>query len=233
MRFTISKQIFEKYPGFVCGALVCKDIHNSGVSEEALGLLKEAESGIKAQFSLENLSQVPFFAAWRRAYSLFGAEPSRFKCSSEAIARRVLKGDSIRHINKLVDVYNYISMKYRTPVGGEDLAKIDGDISLGFSEGGEPFVPLGVSEVEHPDKGEVIYADGKEVICRRWNWRESEKTKLTEGTREAFLAIDALPPLTRDEVSSALDEFAGLVRRICSSEVTTFMLDSENAEIAW
>jgi len=49
--------------------------------------------------------------------------------------KRVLKGNEIWQINKVVDLYNYISLKYLTPIGGEDLDKIKGDIYLNFAEG--------------------------------------------------------------------------------------------------
>ncbi len=233
MKFLISKQIFERFPSFVCGVIVAKNVNNKGINEEIFQLLKEEESKIRKEFNLENLSQVPFFSSWRKAYSSFGSEPSRFKCSSEALTRRVLKGESMKHINKLVDIYNYISLKYRTPVGGEDLSKIDGDIHLKFAEGNENFVSIESSEEETIPKGEVVYVNNRETLCRRWNWRESKKTKLTENTTSAFLVIDALSPLIGDDVKKAVDEFASLLKKFCDTDSKTFILNDKNIVIEW
>lgn len=233
MKFIISKQIFEKFPDFICGVVIAKNIDNKGTSEEISQLLREEESKIRKEIVLEGLAQNPFFAPWRRAYSSFGSKPSQFRCSSEALIRRVLKGDNIRHINKLVDIYNLISLKYKTPVGGEDLDKVDGMIHLKLADGSESFVPLGSSETENPDEGEVVYADDKEVLCRRWNWRESDKTKLTEDTKNAFLVIDALQPLTEDVVRTAVNDFADLLKKFCNAETVTFVLNKNNSEIEW
>src|SRR3989344_2939818 len=79
------------------------------------------------------------------------------------------------------NIYNYISIKHVIPVGGDDLDKIDGDLELTFAKGNEKFVQLNSSEIDHPKKEEVIYKDDKEVTCRRWNWRECDKSKMTEA----------------------------------------------------
>jgi len=145
-----------------------------------------------------------------------------------------LKGNQIRHINKLVDAYNYLSLKYRTPVGGEDLVSISNEsIELKIADGQEHFVALGETNSEPVEEGEVVYAAGNEVLCRRWNWRESEITKLTEATKDAFLVIDALPPLTKDAVNKAVSDLAGLVSTECGAKTTIFQLDAETRHADW
>jgi DNA/RNA-binding domain of Phe-tRNA-synthetase-like protein len=228
MRFIISDQISVKYPKAVIGIVVAKNIDNYGESQEIDQLLRQEEGRVRDDFNLEDLAQNPLILNWRKAYRLFDSDD---RCSSEALVRVILKGNQIRHISKLVDVYNYISLKYRTPVGGEDLDRIKGDICLKFADGKERFVILGGRGEENPKKDEVVYADDKEVICRRWNWRESDNTKLTEGTKNAFLVIDALPPVTKDIVKTAAEEFAGLVSKFCKAETMIFILNSENKQI--
>lgn len=230
MKFIGANQIFEKYPEAVIGVVVAKNIDNHGESQEINQLLRQEESKIKTEFDLENLAQSSLIQNWRKAYKLFDSEE---RCSSEALIRVVLKGNQIRHINKLVDIYNYISLKYKTPVGGEDLNKIQGNIYLKFADGNEKFVVLSGTEVENPKEGEVVYADDKEVICRRWNWRESDNTKLTEETKNAFLVIDALPPVTVGVVKNAVEEFAELVSKFCNAETMIFILNAENKEIVF
>ena len=234
MEFVISSEITRRFPDFVGGVVVCQGADNSGESNNLTNLLREVESEVRRQFTLERLPNDPHFASWRRAYSAFGADPTKSKCSSEALVRRVLKGNQIRRINKLVDAYNYLSLKHKTPVGGEDLASIATEsIELKTADGQEHFVALGEANSEPVEKGEVVYAAGKEVLCRRWNWRESEVTKLTEATRDAFLVIDALPPLTKDDVKRAAEELAGLVSSECGAKTAVFQLGAENRHAKW
>jgi DNA/RNA-binding domain of Phe-tRNA-synthetase-like protein len=127
----------------------------------------------------------------------------------------VLKGNSIWGINPLVDLYNFVSLKYVVPVGGENLAAVKGDVQLGFATGAETFMRLGSNENDPPLEGEVIYRDDVDVICRRWNWREAERTKLTASTTDAIIVIDGMAPMTRDQVEAALDELSQLIQQYC------------------
>lgn len=231
MKFSVSNQIFEKFPNLMLGVIAAKGINNDKKDKEITDQLRFYESKIRANFNLAELSSVPQIGSWRNAYSLFGAKPSKYKCSIEALIRRVLKGDSIPSINSLVDIYNGISLKYVAPVGGEDIDKIKGDIQLRFAEGKEQFTELGSIELSHPNNGEVVYADDREVLCRRFNWHESENTKLTEKTKNAVVVIEILPPGTRKELESALQDLVASIKKYCGGDVKSSMLDKENNEL--
>ena len=115
--------------------------------------------------------------------------------------RRTLKGEPIRPILPLVDIYNAVSLEHLLPVGGEDLDSIEGDLRLTRASESEPPVRLlGEAEERAPKPGEVIYTDDRGAICRRWNWKEADRTKLTESTRTAVLVLEALPPMTEYEL---------------------------------
>ena len=102
-------------------------------------------------------------------------------------------------------------MKHRLPCGGEDLAAVQGPIRLTLAVGDEFFVPLGGSKAEPPPPGAVIYRDDIGVICSCWNWREADRTKLTEQTTDAVLVIEALPPTDEAALRAACDELADLI----------------------
>ena len=228
MKFIIDAEIFERFPGLKVGVVQGKNIDNRGDGDEIMRLIREREEEIRREFDSETLSQHPKIQAWRRAYSSFGAKPKKYKSSVESLYRMILKRIELRHINKVVDIYNYISLKHTVPVGGDDTAKVDGDIRLKFARGDEPFTPLGTDETESAKEGEVIYADSKEVLCRRWNWRECEKTKMMEDTKDVLLVIEGLPPVTKEEVKEIIEELSGLIREYCNGETKINILDEAN-----
>ena len=193
-------------------------------------LIRERENEIRANFNTETLSQNPKIDAWRKAYSSFGAKPKKNKCSVENLYRMILGGAELRHINKIVDIYNFISIKHMIPVGGEDTGKIEGNIMLKFARGNEPFVELNSEETKNPKEGEVVYVDDKEVLCRRWNWRECDKSKMTEETKNVALVVEWLLPIAKEEVEAIINELSELVQKICGGEIKTFVLDSSNLE---
>jgi DNA/RNA-binding domain of Phe-tRNA-synthetase-like protein len=204
MKFRIKKEIFNNFAGLIVGVILAKNINNKGESQEINELLQNAENKAIKEFSkLESPGKHSHILPWREAYKKFGSDPHKYHCSSEALVRQVLKGRKIRHINKLVDLYNYISLKYVLTVGGEDLDKIKGDLILNFAKGDELFVRLGGIENEPPLPGEVVYKDEEGIICRRWNWREADRTKLTKETKNAIIIIEGLPPIAMGTVEAS------------------------------
>lgn len=231
MKFKIESNVFEKFPGLILGVVFANRVDNEGEDTEVLQLIREKEKEIRANYNTETLSQIPRIETWRRAYSSFGAKPRKYKSSVESLYRMILKGVDLRHINKIVDIYNYISIKYMIPAGGDDRAKVDGDIVLKLAEGEEPFVSLNSSEKEAAKQGEVIYMDDKEVLCRRWNWRECDKTKMTEQTKEVVLVIEGLPPVDREDVLKITEDLCGLIKKHCKSEAQIAILDKAQIEV--
>ncbi len=227
----IDPRIFEKFPGLKVGIVRGRQIDNHGESVEIARLIREREVEIRREFDSETLSRHPKIRAWREAYSSFGAKPKKYKSSAESLYRMVLKGNQLKPINKIVDLYNYISLKYLVPVGGDDTAKVEGDIRLEFARGDESFSPLNSEEIETPKEGEVVYTDSKEVLCRRWNWRECEKTKMTEDTAEVLLVVEGLPPVSKEEVQKIIEELSTLISEYCSGETRTFILDIASREV--
>jgi DNA/RNA-binding domain of Phe-tRNA-synthetase-like protein len=209
-QFKIEDSFWELLPEAVIGAIVVHGIDNSPDHPETEDLLIDVADRVAAQLGEAEIGSLPEVAPWRAAYQSFGAKPSKYKSSIENMLRSVRSG-RVRGINPLVDLYNAVSLTHRLPCGGEDLAHVKGDIRLTRAEGGEFFVPLGAESPDPPFPGEVIYRDDAGAICRCWNWREAERTKITNETTAAFLAIEALPPKTADELRAAVDELITLV----------------------
>ena len=231
MKLSINSKVIEKFPGLVLGVVVARDIDNTGVDEAVIAKLRGKEVEIRANLSRDTLSDVPKISSWQRAYSSFGAKPKKYKSSIENLLRMILEGREIRHINKLVDIYNYVSIANTIPVGGDDLDKVDGDINLTLAEGDERFIELNSDEVKSPKAGEVIYIDGKDVLCRRWNWRECNKSKMTEATRNAILVIEGLAPVSQDDISKVIDELSEMIKTSCGGEIETYILTNSNSSV--
>lgn len=231
MRFAVDDQIFTKYQELCLGVVIASGLDNRRTSDELWALINDQQKRIRENTSSDTLSQHPKITAWRKAYSSFGAKPKKYKSSVESLYRMVLKGIDLRHINTIVDIYNYISIKHMVPLGGDDISRIDGDITLRFAQEGEMFRPLNSDEIEQTKLGEVIYADDVDVLCRRWNWRECDKTKMTEDTEEAMLVVEGLPPVDRKDVEKIIGELSHLVEKYCGGETRSELLHAGKPEI--
>ncbi|WP_285496776.1 phenylalanine--tRNA ligase beta subunit-related protein [Actinomadura sp. NBRC 104425] len=155
----------------------------------------------------------PHVTAWREAYRAFGAKPQRTRPSVDALLRRA---DALPSINKVVDAYNAVSVRYVLPIGGEDLDAYRGPARLVRAAGDEPFdtVAGGEPAVEHPAEGEVVWRDDAGVTCRRWNWRQCVRTRITESTKNALFLLERLEPYPLDRLRETGDELAARLREI-------------------
>lgn len=232
MKLTISDTVFTDFPDALLGVVILHGIDNSQDKPEITALLRQAEAALSGKFGGVPVIEHPYIATWREAYRKFGAKPKDYPSSIENLTRRVLNGAAMGHINNLVSLYNTISLRHILPVGGEDLEKIVGDVWLTKAGADEPAIfLLGEKEARAPRAGEIIYKDDVGAICRRWNWKEADRTKLTQETKHAFLVIEALPPVPRETVETAIRELAELVKRFCGGEVSTAFLDKDNREV--
>jgi DNA/RNA-binding domain of Phe-tRNA-synthetase-like protein len=169
-------------------------------------LLTAAEATARERLDGRRPEELPHPAAWREAYRAFGAKPQRTRPSVEALLRR-LDPDGLPRIDRITDVYNAVSVAHLLPLGGEDRAAYVGPPRLVRADGTEPFDTTagGGTVVEHPDAGEVVWRDDAGVTCRRWNWRQGVRTRITTGTTSALFILDVLDPLTDDDASAAAD----------------------------
>ena len=190
------------YPGYRAGVIVAEGVVNG--PSDAVGSAALAAAEVRWT-GLDRPADHPHIAAWRTAFSSFGAKPKRHWCSAEALMARAMSGEGIPRINRLVDRYNAVSVLHAVPVGGEDLDRVASPVRLAAARGDEPF------DDEHPRPGEIVWADALGVTCRRWNWRQCRRTRLVGGTTRAYFLFDALPEFGDDELADAMGELEGLL----------------------
>lgn len=212
----ISPAVAERFPTYHGLVLFAFGLSNGPSDEQSLALLREAEDHAHQTFTAMPPAEHPHLAAWRETFRAFGVKPQRMMNSAEALITRVVKGGQLPAINRLVDAYNAVSVRFVVPCGGEDLAKVAGSVSLKFADGTEPFETNkdGVPFVDHPLRGEVVWADEAGVTCRAWNWRQCTRTRLTEATTEAYFLFDALPPMTPEDLEQAGDALETLLKEL-------------------
>jgi DNA/RNA-binding domain of Phe-tRNA-synthetase-like protein len=230
-KLRVADEIFRTFPDALVGIVAFSGVDNAGESAEVTAALRDEEDRAARAFAGVLIPDHPRIAPWRAAYRAFGAKPKDHPSSIENLVRRVARGGRLPHISKLVDLYNAVSLRHVVPVGGEDLDAIEGDVELAFAGEAEPPVRLlGEPEARPPKKGEVIYRDRVGAICRRWNWKEADRTKLTETTTRGLLVIEGLPPVDRALVDKASRELAALVEKHCGGRVRVAIVDRENPE---
>jgi DNA/RNA-binding domain of Phe-tRNA-synthetase-like protein len=221
--YRIDAEIFRLYPGYRRGLVLGQQLHNGASGADLVAQLRTQEEALRGRVQ-GNPAEFPRIAAWREAYRRFGARPSDFRSSIEALARRVLRGDALPSINALVDIGNLISLRYLVPVGVHPVPAGEGMLCLRLSEPADTFLPPDGAAPETPEKGEVVFVQESSVLTRRWTWRQSALTLTLPDTTAVFFNIDALQDVPDEEIEAAGRDIGQLVRAHCGGEIHTMVL---------
>jgi DNA/RNA-binding domain of Phe-tRNA-synthetase-like protein len=202
----VDAAVFALCPGYAA-LLVTADGLVPGPSDAASdALLTAAAARATALLDGRPPEELAHVRQWREAYRAFGAKPQRTRPSVEALLRRLPAG--LPRVDRITDAYNAISVAHALPAGGEDRASYAGAAALSRATGTEEFETIsnGSPVIERPEPGEVIWRDDKGVTCRRWNWRQCARTRITEATASAMFVLDGLPALGIEGLRAAAAE---------------------------
>jgi len=212
MQVIVEPAVTGLLPDLCLGIVVARGIDNRIQAPERFqALLDEGIAASRRHLPSPEFADNPAIAVWRAAFKRFKIRKGA-RSSIEALLKRLQNGNPVNPINPLVDIYNFISMKHGIPCGGETLAAIRGDLRLTVAAGGEAFLPLGAEADDPALPGEVIYRDDLGAVCRCLNWREAQRTMLTEATTGALLCLEQVDRARWAELPAILEELAGLIR---------------------
>ena len=235
-QFIITEDFWAIFPKAEIAVILAKGIDNSEANaapyrKEINQLLAESNETAKQYLTTEVFSENKVIAVWREAYQQFKTKKG-VRCSIEALLKRVEKGIGVSPINPLVDLYNAVSLRYGLPCGGEDTDTFVGDLLLSKAVGGESFLALGDLENDNALPGEILYKDDEGAVCRCWNWRDGQRTMLTENTTNAFLIIESVDPERSDDLRAAAKTLKEYVEQYLGGEAEVLILDKDHREIA-
>jgi len=167
--------------------------------------LAEAESKVRMNPPVET-------TAVRTMYKRVGIDPTKTRPSSEALLRRVRKGDTLPRINSMVDVCNWCSFEFQLPYGLYDAAQIHGDVTLRIGREGESYPGIRKDDVHVG--GRIALVDAVGPFGNPTS--DSARTMVTTATTRALLVVFAprevdISRLTRvvDVTSERMQQFTG------------------------
>lgn len=227
--FDIS-EVIERFPNFRVGMVVATGLHITQERPEKLSSeISQAEQATRLAIGETPLGDVPELGVWREVYRRFGVKKTSFRSSVERLIKKARQGDELPRINTLVDIYNLISLRYRMPVGADDLDKQASPVMYRYARPDDTFIALGDPNGANdpPLPGEVVYADGCRVMCRRWNWYQDARSAISVETKRALINVEAIDPTTGAQVESAAAALADLLVEVCGAAVAWQVFDAQ------
>ena len=202
----IDERILEACPETRIG-LISATVVNEPTCDALWGEIEAAAEEIKQRYELLEINQRPAIAATRHLYKALGKDPSRYRVSSEALCRRIIRGLGIYRLTTLIDVVNLVSIRSGYAISGLDADRIVGDtLTMGVGTADEEYhgIGRGLLNIE----GMPVYRDALGPIATPTS--DEERTKFTEQTVRAQININAFGP--EMPIEEAVDWMASLLK---------------------
>ncbi|MFH1999414.1 MAG: phenylalanine--tRNA ligase beta subunit-related protein [Planctomycetota bacterium] len=192
------------------GGLVQRGVSVSAKRGEALSqAIAATEEEMRQLYIGLTPGEIPGTQPARRLYRSIGEDPTRMRTASEALLRRILKGNPLPEINNVVDTANLVSLRHLIPVGLYDVDRIEGEVRIRLGLQGEHYERIGAGTLNlnsrlglFDDQGGFGNPTG-----------DSRRTSVREGTRNIlFVAFFPADPSSADIIQMMADAKAALTR---------------------
>ena len=213
MQFSHYDEIWRDFPDLVPGVLYAEGITASAAVADRIAVFEA-----RARARLDGISEgeLPEVQAWRRTFAKMGLKPTQYRCASEALLRRFRKEGSLPPIHPLIDLCNALSLAFAIPIAVFDVARIADFLQVRPASGQEVYMTFS-GEAEHPEAGEVVFADAAgRAHARRWTNRQSGESAVREQTRSVLIVAEALHEHAAEDVPQLVATLAEELARLWS-----------------
>ncbi|MCH1637834.1 B3/B4 domain-containing protein [Streptococcus suis] len=231
-QFVVDTSFWSLFPDAKIGVLLLKDYKTPSESPEDLVKLLEESNEIAQKFLTEDtFSENEVIQTYRQAYQKFKTKKGA-RSSIEALLKRSTSDRPVTTISPLVDIYNAASLRFGLPCGAEDIDTFVGNLQLTITEGGDEFYLIGDENNNPTLPGEVCYKDDKGAVCRCFNWRDGERTIITDETKNAFLVMELVNSDRVEDLENALDFISQHAEKFLGVVPEKYLLDCDTPTIA-
>lgn len=211
MTITISDKIKNSCPALQLG-VIRATVSNSETSDELWSKLLEQSENIRTTYNIEEINKRPEILSTRQAYKKLGKDTNRYRPSSEALCRRIVRDIPIYRLNTLVDIINIVSIASGYSIGAFDYEKIQGNLILDTGRNDDQFdaIERGMLNIE----GLPVFRD--EISGIGTPTSDCERTKITMETTEILIIINDY--LGSSTLENAIDYCQNLLRDFANSQ---------------
>ncbi len=212
LNIVVSDELKSAWPQFK-GAAVFAEVKNTAYNEALWKKIESFTELYRSRYTVDSIKEMPAIQATRQAYKKCGKDPSRYRPSSEALCRRILRGLSLYQIDTLVDLINLASINSGHSIGGFDLDKIQGDsLVLGIGKAGEPYegIGRGTLNIERMP----VYRDAVGGVGTPTS--DNERTKLSLDTTHLLAIMNAYSG--NDGLEESVNFMIGLLKEFAEAK---------------
>jgi tyrosyl-tRNA synthetase len=215
MRITILKDIFQKFPTYREGILIVENFIQESNSDASYQFLDTVTSSVRLEKEIENtlLNDI-----WKKTFQAQIDNSGKILPSHVALLSRILETNDLPNINTLTNVINSVQLQKRIPIGAHDLDCMEGDIEVGENYKALQFLPRAQSSSEAVETNEIVHADSKNVLTRKFCYRQGRKDLCSQETNRVVIFLNSLEE--SDNLEALSKEILSVLKRFSSSNFT-------------
>ncbi|WP_413374705.1 B3/4 domain-containing protein [Alkalihalobacillus sp. 1P02AB] len=226
--YKIDPTLFTHIPTFKIGFITYHHIVISDSPQMLKGRLQFFQETLRVDLEEEKaLTDFSGIISWRETFKKLGISPSKYHPSSEALFRRVKKGEFLPPVHSAVDLNNFFSLKYEIPIGIYNLEQIEGNIVIRLGEESDKY--FGLNGREQSMSGKLLSSDetgafGSPIV-------DSEKTKTTVDTTNAIQIFYLRAEMSEEESLELLHASAKMFEQLHGGTSTVSLLSSSKDSV--
>ena len=213
MEFKVEKAVLDA--GVKIVFVVIQGLDNSKESYEWHAHREVLLNDLLERYKDVDVHQDPILEGFNLLHDHTGVKRRKNIPASENQIKLLQKHGSLTYINKVVDIYNLISLDSKLALGAHNIDRVSGNVTLRFTDGTERFVPLGQTEPVAINPHEYSYIDdSNEVLCRL-EIRQVQKTLVDETARNVFYIVQGNDATSDELLHQTAQKIIDLTTQYC------------------
>lgn len=213
MEFQVTRDVLDSGVKIVFAVMEGLDNHGRDPEWDAYRTDKLQE--LYERYSGVNVHEDAVLEGFNLLHDKTGVKRRKNIPASENLIKLLLKNHGMFYINQAVDIYNLISLDSKLALGAHNMDRVDGNVTLRFTDGSETYVPLGQERPVPVNPHEYCYCDdANEVLCRL-EIRQVNKTKVDEEARNVFYIVEGNEATEQSFLLQTAQEIIDTTSRYC------------------
>ncbi|WP_254052782.1 B3/4 domain-containing protein [Bacillus sp. V59.32b] len=213
---SIHASLCNKIPDFKAGIITYDGIQVGDSPQMVKGRLQLFQESIFFDLQEKELTDFQGIKEWRQVFKAAGTDPSRYRPSAEALYRRIKKQNYLPSVNSAIDLNNFFSLQYEVPIGIYDTDQVSGDTVIKIGESGDDYT--GINGRTNSMHNMIASADGQGTFGSPFV--DSERTKVTEETKNALQIIYLRPSITIEDGLKLTESLMDMFVQVHGGEAT-------------
>jgi len=215
---TIDSEVKKAFPSIQVGVAIIRNISIKKEDKKLQSLIQGLVEELQNQ-NPESLKDSKEILSYRKLYKEMGIDWHSRRPSPEALLRRIMQKKGLYTINTCVDAANVVVLNNKISVGVFDLDKIQSPTHLRFGKQGDTILLLGNEESTPIGEKELTYVDKMGPYNLDFNYRDTQRTAVSEDTKNLLINVDGVYDIDRKLVEKTLQELVEIIREYCGGEI--------------